>query len=197
MPRTNDSRERTVRAAAALISSRGVAGTGLREVVTSAGTPRGSLSHHFPGGKDELVVEAVLWTAGRLEARLRTLAEADPPATLADVLRLSTTWWEKGLLAVDFTGGCAVAATVMDAAVQDIDVRNAVSRAFQSWLDPIARIAAGDGVPAPLDRQFAVMTVASIEGALLLCRANASLEPLHDVEASLLRLADALRGATT
>jgi len=193
VPRTNDSRERTVRAAAALIGSRGVAGTGLRDVVTAAGTPRGSLSHHFPGGKDELVAEAVRWSASRLGAKLRSLADADPPPTIADALRQLVRWWERSLLAVDFTGGCAVAATVMDPAVRETDVRDAVSRAFQSWLEPITRIAAAGGIPAPLDRQFAVTAVASVEGALLLCRASAGLDPLHDVESSLLRLSDALR----
>jgi len=35
--------------------------------------------------------------------------------------------------------------------------------------------------------------VASVEGALLLCRAGETIAPLHDVESSLLALADALR----
>lgn len=36
-------------------------------------------------------------------------------------------------------------------------------------------------------------TVAAVEGALLLARATESLAPIQDVEACLLRLADALR----
>lgn len=80
-------------------------------MVAAAGTPRGSLSHHFPGGKDELVVEAVLWSATRLGERLERLAAAVPPVTVATVLRAAVEWWERGLLAVDFTSGCVVAAT--------------------------------------------------------------------------------------
>ena len=140
MPRTNDSRARTVRAAAGLISERGVAGTGLRDVVAAAGTPRGSLSHHFPGGKDELVIEAVTWSALKLRERLDALAAADPPATVADVLAAMVRWWERGMLAVDFNGGCVVAATVVDGT--GTDVRRAAQRAFESWLDPLTRIAA-------------------------------------------------------
>jgi AcrR family transcriptional regulator len=193
MPRTNDSRDRTVRAAASLIGARGVAGTGLRDVVAAAGTPRGSLSHHFPGGKDELVAEAVLWSATRLGERLERLAGAEEPVTVATVLRAAVEWWERGLLAVDFTGGCVVAATVMDASMSAVDVRRAALRAFQAWIDPLARIAAGDGISEPAARQFAVTVVASIEGALLLCRAGETLQPLHDVEKSLLALAATLR----
>jgi AcrR family transcriptional regulator len=193
MPRTNDSRARTVRAAASLIGARGVAGTGLRDVVAAAGTPRGSLSHHFPGGKDELVIEAVAWSATKLGERLERLAVAEPPTTVGAVLRAAVEWWERGLLAVNFSGGCVIAATVMDASMSAADVRRAAMHAFQSWIDPLARIAANDGIPASSARPFAVTIVASIEGALLLCRAGETLQPLHDVESSLLALATALR----
>jgi TetR/AcrR family transcriptional regulator, lmrAB and yxaGH operons repressor len=191
VPRTNDSRARTVRAAAGLISERGVAGTGLRDVVAAAGTPRGSLSHHFPGGKDELVIEAVTWSALKLRERLDALAAADPPATVADVLRATARWWERGMLATDFNGGCVVAASVVDGT--GTDVRQAAQRAFESWVDPLTRIAGRDGLAPAAARRFAVTVVAAVEGALLLCRSGETLQPLHDVEASMLALADALR----
>ncbi|GAA0906814.1 TetR/AcrR family transcriptional regulator [Virgisporangium aurantiacum] len=193
MPRTNDSRARTVRAAAELISERGVAGTGLRDVVAAAGTPRGSLSHHFPGGKDELVIEAVTWSALKLRERLDALAGGDPPATVAEVLAAMVRWWERGMLAVGFNGGCVVAATVVDGT--GTDVRRAAQRAFESWIDPLTDIAEVDGL-APVDaRRFAVTVVAAVEGALLLCRSGETLQPLHDVQSTMLTLAEALKTA--
>ena len=53
-------RERMVRSAAQLIRRKGVSGTGMREIVTEADAPRGSLQHYFPGGKEEIVSEALL-----------------------------------------------------------------------------------------------------------------------------------------
>ena len=141
MPRTNDSRARTVRAAAGLISERGVAGTGLRDVVAAAGTPRGSLSHHFPGGKDELVIEAVTWSALKLRERLDAMVGS---TTVAEALRATVRWWERGMLATDFNGGCVVAATIVDGT--GAEVLAAAQGAFDSWLDPLTRIASGDGV---------------------------------------------------
>jgi AcrR family transcriptional regulator len=191
VPRTNDSRDRTVRAAAGLISERGVAGTGLRDVVAAAGTPRGSLSHHFPGGKDELVIEAVTWSALKLREKLDAFADADPPATVAGALAAMVRWWERGMLATGFNGGCVVAATVVDGT--GTDVRRAAQRAFEAWLDPLTRIAERDGVtPA---RTFAVTVIAAVEGALLLCRSGETLQPLHDVEQTMLALAAAMRTA--
>lgn len=54
-------RERMVFSAAQLIRRDGVTATGLRDVVAHADAPRGSLAHYFPGGKEQLVNEAVDW----------------------------------------------------------------------------------------------------------------------------------------
>ena len=48
-----------VQSAATLIRERGIHGTGLREVVAHSGGPRGSLGRFFPGGKTQLVTEAI------------------------------------------------------------------------------------------------------------------------------------------
>ncbi|MDX6343589.1 MAG: hypothetical protein QOH87_3727, partial [Trebonia sp.] len=68
-------RERMLRAAVRLISTQGVTRTGLREIVAASDAPRGSLQHYFPGGKDQLVTEAIT-IAGEVAAR-RVLRLAD------------------------------------------------------------------------------------------------------------------------
>jgi len=42
-------RDRLVQAATRLFRQRGYDGTGLTEILTEAGVPKGSLYHHFPG----------------------------------------------------------------------------------------------------------------------------------------------------
>ena len=74
-------RERMVRSAAQLIRRKGVSGTGVREIVTEADAPRGSLQHYFPGGKDEIVSDALLWS-GQVAARTNAVlsrAAAETP----------------------------------------------------------------------------------------------------------------------
>ena len=89
-PRALPPRERMVRSAAQLIRRKGVSGTGMREIVTEADAPRGSLQHYFPGGKEELVSDALLW-AGDLSARrvkrsLSELKSRTPSALLASIV---------------------------------------------------------------------------------------------------------------
>ena len=52
-------RDRIVRSAAELVRERGVHGVGLRQIVAHANGPRGSLQRYFPGGKTQLIIEAL------------------------------------------------------------------------------------------------------------------------------------------
>src|ERR1700747_2040296 len=52
-------RARMVQSAATLIREHGIHGTGLREVAAHSGGPRGSLGRFCPGGKTQLVTEAI------------------------------------------------------------------------------------------------------------------------------------------
>jgi AcrR family transcriptional regulator len=51
---TSDSRNRMIQSAALLFREHGYSGTGFRDVIEHSGAPRGSIYHHFPGGKEEL-----------------------------------------------------------------------------------------------------------------------------------------------
>src|SRR6476646_6358957 len=57
--RRSPARRRMVESAAMLIRERGSHGVGLREIVAHSGGPRGSLGRFFPGGKTQLMTEAI------------------------------------------------------------------------------------------------------------------------------------------
>ncbi len=54
-----ESRSRLITAAAQLFQEQGYAATGLSEILDRAKMPKGSLYHHFPGGKVELGAAAM------------------------------------------------------------------------------------------------------------------------------------------
>src|SRR3546814_18774245 len=85
MPRTRTAparkplttKERFTDMTARLMSRHGYAGVGLNEIAAKSGAPKGSLSHHFPGGKEQLAAEAVAWSAGMFAKTLeQEIAEA-------------------------------------------------------------------------------------------------------------------------
>src|SRR6202453_4229952 len=54
-----DVRTKMVKGAAGLLATKGVEGTSFAEVLAATDSPRGSVYHHFPGGKSELVHAAL------------------------------------------------------------------------------------------------------------------------------------------
>jgi TetR/AcrR family transcriptional regulator, lmrAB and yxaGH operons repressor len=52
-------RDRMVQSAIVLLAKRGYQATSFSEVLTESEAPRGSIYHHFPEGKDQLIAAAI------------------------------------------------------------------------------------------------------------------------------------------
>ncbi|MEU5892284.1 TetR/AcrR family transcriptional regulator [Streptomyces sp. NPDC047461] len=184
-------RERMVFSAAQLIRRDGVAATGMREVAAHAGAPRGSLQHYFPGGKEQLVNEAVGWAgryAGRRVARfLAALDEPTPSALFAEMVRQWTDEYETD----GFAGGCPVAAATIDCAESAESTREAASAAFATWTGPVAQALSDMGVPGQRAGDLATLMISSLEGALLIARVERDVRALTTVARELGPLLDA------
>ncbi|MFI9173976.1 TetR/AcrR family transcriptional regulator [Streptomyces lincolnensis] len=184
-------RERMVFSAAQLIRRDGVAATGMREVAAHAEAPRGSLQHYFPGGKEQLVNEAVGWAgryAGRRVARfLAALPEPTPGGLFAEMVRQ----WTDEFETVGFEGGCPVAAATVDCAEATASTREAAAAAFAAWTEPVARALTDMGVPKERAGALATLMISAVEGAILLARAERDVRPLTTVARELGPLLDA------
>src|SRR5580765_6806685 len=128
--RRSPARARMVQSAATLIRERGIHGVGLREIVAHSGGPRGSLRRYFPGGKTQLMSEAIDVALADLNHELeRTLTEAE---TYPEAIGLILAPWRRLLVDHDFALGCPLAATVVDAADND-KLRVHVSDLLARW----------------------------------------------------------------
>ncbi|MFD9981918.1 TetR/AcrR family transcriptional regulator [Streptomyces massasporeus] len=177
--------------AAQLIRRDGVAATGMREVAETAAAPRGSLQHYFPGGKTQLVDEAVGWAGGyaanRVARFLASLPEPTPSGLFAAMVRQWTDEYETA----GFAGGCPVAAATVDCAESVPSTRKAASAAFATWTGAVARALAGMGVPEERTGALATLMISSLEGAILLARAEQDVRALTTVARELGPVLDA------
>ena len=172
------SRDRMIVSAALLLREKGLTGTSFGDVIEHSGAPRGSIYHHFPDGKAQLVEEAMRY-AGSYVAD--SIDDADPIEALATFKR----GWRKTLERSDFRAGCPIVAVAIEAHSDAPQLAEAAADAFESWQEAMARLLEREGVEPARARRLAATTVAAIEGAVVICRAQRSMKPLDDVSQEL------------
>ena len=178
----SDARQKMIRSAAVLIRERGVEATSFSEVIALSGAPRGSIYHHFPGGKEQLIEEATRYAGEYLAAGLVAALKTEDPRA---AIRAFAAHWLGVLEETDFGSGCVVVAATLDGSPS---VRSAAGEAFAAWEGALA-----DGIaPYVSDSErahsIATLAIAAIEGAVVLARAQHSTRPLVRVAVELERL---------
>jgi len=184
----SDSRDRMVRAAIELFRERGYAATSFGDVLAVSGAPRGSIYHHFPGGKTELATEALRRYAEAGHRRLVTAAETLSAAEIvAGFVDAASTELARG----DYRRGCPVAAVALDLTAADTALAAEVRATFDRWRGALADVLERDGADPDRARRLAGLVVATAEGALLLGRTERSTAPLDDARDELVELVHA------
>ena len=166
-----------IAAALRLLATRGLQGASLAEILELADAPRGSVYHHFPGGKDELISAAVE-LAGRRSLDTLGGLDGQPPAVVAD--RFFAAWREL-LIRSRFRAGCSVLAVTVAADSHELITRSGA--VFDAWRDRLAELLSAGGMMSMDARRAATTLIAMSEGAVVMSRAAGSIEPLDIVAA--------------
>jgi AcrR family transcriptional regulator len=189
--KARDGRDRLLYGAGRLLAERGYAGMELRDVAERGDAPRGSIYHHFPGGKAQLAAEAAELDGVRIRIGIeRSLVERGLKETLAmfgEIFRKRSAN-DPGRI------GCPVAAAAL-ARPEDPALAAAATAAFESWEGTIADALEREGIGAERAATFAAMVVSTIEGALVRTRAAGDHAPLDSAIAGLGQALDGLLAA--
>ncbi|MFE7723089.1 TetR/AcrR family transcriptional regulator [Nocardia rhizosphaerihabitans] len=171
-PRT-DSRQRFLDAAADLFHTQGYHATGVNQLVSAGGAPKGSFYFHFPGGKEQLAAEAVVQSADALRALLEAALES------GDIDGVFTAL---GTMLTDsnFQRGCPIATIALDAGDSE-PIREACATGFDTWRTAIDDFLRAKGIPGERAEELSLVALAMLEGGLLLARTRRDLTPLRAV----------------
>lgn len=183
-------RDKMIAGAARLLAQRGLQATSFSTVLAATNAPRGSIYHHFPGGKEELVGAAI-------EAAQRhalSLIDQDMGAPAVEVTQSFLAAWRALLTYTDFGAGCALVAVTV-AGEGDV-LRQRTAEAFRAWQDKLARALAAGGLRAGDARSTATLLLAASEGAVVISRAEQDIGPFELVATQLVDHVRALAAAT-
>lgn len=127
----NDTRQQMIITAIRLFQRDGYHATTWRKVVKEAGTPWGSIAHHFPGGKVELACAAIEFGAVWVNQLIKNCFATEKTCTEA-----IKTWFSKtgeSMRSAEFQAGCPVASIALTTSPQ-VDALDVASRlAFEQW----------------------------------------------------------------
>ncbi len=173
----SDTRTRMIDATSQLLRRQGVGATGVQQVIDVSGAPRGSLYHHFPGGKHEMVAEAVR-RSGELGAQ-RIEALGATATSRREVVDHFIEEFEESLKLSAYADGCPIATVALETAGAPGATTDAVAAAFTAWIGAFSALLERDGLDRQAADDLATDVLTHVEGAILLSKALKSTRPLE------------------
>jgi AcrR family transcriptional regulator len=171
-----DTRERIVQASAELFSRQGYASTGVKQIVTAARAPFGSIYHFFPGGKEEIGAEAIRRSG--LLYELLIPAVFDPAPDLVSGVRAFFTGAAEHLIETGYADACPIATVALEISSTSEPMREACADVFERWIQAGVPRFTGEGLSETVARDLVVGMISALEGAFVLARATRSIESL-------------------
>jgi TetR/AcrR family transcriptional regulator, lmrAB and yxaGH operons repressor len=182
----NETRATMIEGAIELLATGGVHRASLLKVLEHTGAPRGSVYHHFPGGKEDLILAALELTGQRHDRFVERFRGTTAEEITAGYLEL----WRRILLRSRLESGCPILAVTVSASAGPLLDR--AGEIFQTSQRHLADLYEEIGVDRSAAERFVTILVASAEGAVVLARAQQTIEPFEVVADQLAELAAAL-----
>jgi AcrR family transcriptional regulator len=170
-------RQRIVDASADLFRRQGYASTGIKQIVTEAQAPFGSLYHFFPGGKEQLGAEAIRVSGGLYELLIPAVFDPAPDAVTG--VRDFFAGAAEHLEETDYADACPIATVALEVSSTSETLRQACAEVFERWIAAGAPRFERAGASAEQARELTIAMLSALEGAFVLARALRSTEPLE------------------
>ncbi|ETW21580.1 TetR family transcriptional regulator [Mycobacterium gastri 'Wayne'] len=170
-------RDNMLISAAQVLRERGAAGVTIDSVLARSGAPRGSVYHHFPDGRSQLLAEALCYAGDSITAVIDNGAAKGARV----LLREFVDFWEHLLIEGGFAAGCPVAAAALGSADDEVRLSVEAGAILNRWCSALTRAFVIDGFDESDAASLAVTSVAALEGAIMLCRSTRTTKPLREV----------------
>lgn len=171
-----------VLSAAALLREHGAGATSIDRVLAHSGAPRGSVYHHFPGGRAQLIDEAVQLAGSFIAGLIDAAMQADDPVEAIDSFFVL---WHDRLVESDFRAGCPIVAVAVETNDDAPQLARSAAAVFTRWQEALAALFVRHGLTEERSRRLGAFIIAAVEGAVIMCRAERSTAPIEAAAAEI------------
>lgn len=182
--KSKDTKERLIKTMSHLLRTQGFHATGITQVIEESGIPKGSLYYHFPKGKVELATGSIEQSAEKLFHLLGEMMNAAKGPV--EAVRLFCDFYINEMGKGNFTRGCPIATITLEAAATNDPIQRSCKDAFMKLGSIFEHHLLEYGADPTKSQKMAIVALASIEGALILCKAQRSTEAMVVVRDNLI-----------
>ncbi|KMT21908.1 TetR/AcrR family transcriptional regulator [Clostridium cylindrosporum] len=162
--------------ATTLFQQKGYKGVGLTEILKACDISKGSLYHHFPNGKEELLIACLQSLNDFITREIVEIFKKYPTteeATRATIDKLILDFETKGTIT-----GYTFSSIVSEMASLSDPAREACANLYHKIQDIYFNKLLADGFEKEKASSIALMMTASIEGGMMLCLTEKATTPL-------------------
>ncbi|MEU1124545.1 TetR/AcrR family transcriptional regulator [Streptomyces sp. NPDC005899] len=167
---------------AVLLREYGASATSIDRVLAHSGAPRGSVYHHFPGGRVQLIDEAVALAGDFIAGLIDAAVQADDPVRAVDAF---FALWRDRLVESGFRAGCPIVAVAVETNDDAPQLARSAAAVFARWQEALAGLFLLHGLTEERSRRLGAFVIAAVEGAVIMCRAEQSTGPLDAAAAEI------------
>jgi TetR/AcrR family transcriptional repressor of lmrAB and yxaGH operons len=172
-----DTRQNILDVTADLLESQGYHATGLSQIIEESGAPKGSIYYYFPGGKEQMAMEAIQEAAITAASRIADAlnSSSDP----AEAVRLFASLLAQQVERSGFRAGGPLTAVAVETANGPDRLNQVCRESYILMKAAFTKKLAASGIPPRRADELAGFILTSLEGAILLSRTLHNAVPLR------------------
>ncbi len=170
-----NTKQRILQSASKLFDEKGYFGTGMNDILFRADAPKGSMYFHFPGGKEEIAIQAIQASGSEIARLLEAGFEgADNPE---EAVNQMISYFKMRLTGTKFSCGCPISTVGLELSGSNSPVLAACRDTYAEWSGLLQQYL-NRFVAEKLAGELANAIFSQIQGALLLSRITGELSHL-------------------
>lgn len=174
-----DTKSLLIENATTLFRQKGYKTVGLNEILKACNVTKGALYHHFPNGKDELLITCLHALKEDITTDIEAIFSKHPLAEDALISMIDTL-----ILGFEKDGtktGYTFSSIVSEMATMSEPVRKACSELYENIERLYCTKLLANGFSEETAASISLLLTASIEGAMMLCLTKRSTDPLKTI----------------